>query len=74
MSEILKSENMSEVVIINTSHLDGENIDLKEVLSRIELGYIRGALEKCNGVVAHAAVQLGLRRTTLIEKMKKYNI
>lgn len=74
MSEMLKNETMSEVAIINTSHLDSEAVDLKEILSRIELGYIRGALEKCNGVVSHAAIQLGLRRTTLIEKMKKYNI
>ena len=32
------------------------------------------ALEQTNSVVAKAAETLGLRRTTLIEKMKKYNL
>ncbi|MGD9593053.1 MAG: helix-turn-helix domain-containing protein, partial [Candidatus Berkiella sp.] len=32
------------------------------------------ALDKTNGIVSHAAQKLGMRRTTLIEKMKKFNI
>ncbi len=74
MSEMLKSQNMTEVAMINTANLENHPIDLKEILARVELYYIRDALQKCNGVVTHAAVQLGLRRTTLIEKMKKYHI
>jgi len=31
-------------------------------------------LEKSNGMISHAADALKLRRTTLIEKMKKYSI
>ncbi|MEY2336167.1 helix-turn-helix domain-containing protein, partial [Acidithiobacillus ferrianus] len=30
------------------------------------------AMVACNQVVAHAAQRLGLRRTTLVEKLKKY--
>lgn len=70
----LKSESMTEMVMVNTTNLLDQGIDLKEILSRIELNYIRDALMACNGVVSHAAVKLGLRRTTLIEKMRKYNI
>lgn len=74
MSETLKSSSMTDVAMINTTNLDSQAVDLKEILSRVELYYIRDALQRCNGIVTHAAVQLGLRRTTLIEKMKKYNI
>jgi len=31
-------------------------------------------LEEANGIVAHAASLLKMRRTTLVEKMRKYNI
>lgn len=72
--EPLKSESMTEMVLVNSANLLEQNIDLKEVLTRIELTYIRDALATCNGVVSHAALKLGLRRTTLIEKMKKYKI
>src|SRR5262249_19247208 len=47
-------------------------IDLKDYLSNIELSLIRQALEESNGVVARAARLLKLRRTTLVEKMRKY--
>ena len=44
---------------------------LKEHLSQLELDLITQALNDCAGVVARAAKRLGLRRTTLVEKMKK---
>jgi sigma-54 specific flagellar transcriptional regulator A len=47
-------------------------IDLKDYLSNIELSLIRQALEESQGVVARAARLLKLRRTTLVEKMRKY--
>jgi sigma-54 specific flagellar transcriptional regulator A len=47
-------------------------IDLKDYLSSIELSLIRQALEESQGVVARAARLLKLRRTTLVEKMRKY--
>jgi sigma-54 specific flagellar transcriptional regulator A len=49
-------------------------IDLKDYLSNIELSLIRQALDESNGVVARAARLLKLRRTTLVEKMRKYAI
>jgi len=35
---------------------------------------IRQALQECNGVVAHAAKRLNMRRTTLVEKLRKIDI
>ena len=47
-------------------------IDLAAEIARIESDYISAALGRCDGVVAEAARLLGLRRTTLIEKMRRY--
>ena len=43
-------------------------------MASIELKLINEALERTQGVVAHAAQLLGLRRTTLVEKLRKYGI
>jgi len=48
--------------------------DLKEHLGNLEQTLIENALSKTNGVVAHAAKRLNIRRTTLVEKMRKYGI
>ena len=55
-------------------HLPKEGIDLRGHMAAIELGLIHEALERTQGVVAHAAQLLGLRRTTLVEKLRKYGI
>ena len=60
---------LPSVSLINTG-----TIDLREILAEIEGRYIREALEKSHGVVAEAARLLGLRRTTLIEKLRRYPI
>lgn len=57
-----------------TAHLPEDGMDLRDHMARIELGLIREALERSDGVVAHAAQLLGLRRTTLAEKLRKYGI
>ncbi|PVZ66737.1 sigma-54 dependent transcriptional regulator [Pelagibaculum spongiae] len=49
-------------------------LDLKEHLAQIEIEIIGLALEQSGGVVARAAEQLKMRRTTLVEKMRKYEI
>lgn len=51
-----------------------ECIDLKQVMIDIEKSYISNALQKTNGVVSHAAQLLSIRRTTLVEKIKKYQL
>ena len=51
-----------------------DKIDLRKHLSEIEIVMIEAALEKTDGMVSQASDALKLRRTTLIEKMKKYGI
>jgi sigma-54 specific flagellar transcriptional regulator A len=58
----------------NITQLPEEGIDLKEYLNTLELNLIRQALDECNGVVAHAAKRLGMRRTTLVEKLRKFDL
>ena len=54
--------------------LPPQGIDLKEYLANLEVSLIRQSLDQANGVVAHAAKLLGLQRTTLAEKLRKYGI
>lgn len=54
--------------------LPSEGLDLKAHMERIEVDLIRQALARADGVVAHAANTLGLRRTTLVEKLRKYGL
>jgi sigma-54 specific flagellar transcriptional regulator A len=49
-------------------------IDLKDHLTAIEVGLIRRALEEADGTVAEAARLLKIRRTTLVEKLRKYQL
>ncbi len=51
-----------------------EGLNLKEFMAKLEVEYINKALDANDWVVAKAAEQLGMRRTTLVEKMKKYDI
>ena len=51
-----------------------DTIDVRRHLQDIEIILIEAALEKSNGMISHAADALKLRRTTLIEKMKKFMI
>ncbi|KRG62954.1 Fis family transcriptional regulator [Stenotrophomonas humi] len=56
------------------THLPSTGLDLRDHMASIELTLINEALERTQGVVAHAAQLLGLRRTTLVEKLRKYGI
>ena len=49
-------------------------LDLKEYIQDLEKSLIEQALDDCSGVVARAADRLRLRRTTLVEKMRKYDL
>ena len=56
------------------SQLPPEGVDLKSHIESIEMALIRQALEQSSGVVAHAAKLLNTRRTTLVEKLRKYGL
>ncbi|SEQ18495.1 sigma-54 specific transcriptional regulator, flagellar regulatory protein A [Ectothiorhodospira magna] len=60
--------------IPSPTDLPPSGIDLKEYINDLEINLIRQALDRSEGVVAHAAKLLGMRRTTLVEKMRKYSI
>ncbi|AKH22022.1 sigma-54 dependent transcriptional regulator [Sedimenticola thiotaurini] len=61
-------------IVESVPRLPNEGIDLKSHLSNMELSLIRQALDECDGVVAHAAKRLNMRRTTLVEKLRKYGL
>jgi len=59
---------------VDFEQLPGDGIDMKQYLNDIEISLIQRALLKTNNVVARAASMLNMRRTTLVEKMRKYDI
>ena len=59
---------------VGSALLPSDGIELKDYLAELEINLITQALERFDYVVARAAEILGVRRTTLVEKMKKYNL
>ena len=59
---------------LRLSRLPKGEIDLRAHVSQIEYSLIKQALEEAYGTVAHAARRLGIGRTTLVEKMRKYKL
>lgn len=57
-----------------SSRLPRDGLDLKEHISSVECTLIKQALDEAGGVVAHAAKRLKMRRTTLVEKLRKYGL
>jgi len=51
-----------------------EGLDLRDHLFTIERNLIQQALSRAGGTVAHAARLLKLRRTTLVEKLRKFHM
>ncbi len=76
------AEVLSEPDVVVDTELDtdtavritDDGLDLKEHLAQMEIQLIKQALASTNNVVAHAAKLLKMRRTTLVEKLKKYEI
>lgn len=58
----------------NLALLPQQGLDMKKHLTDIEIALIEQALNETNNVVARAANLLHMRRTTLVEKMRKYEI
>ncbi len=67
-SDIISEPDGAELV------LPKEGVQLKQYLADMEMRFIQQSLEQSAGVVARAAEILGMRRTTLVEKMKKYDL
>jgi len=76
-AEVLESsagETVTSQSSADVDQLPGDGIDMKKYLTDIEISLIEQALSKTNNVVARAATLLNMRRTTLVEKMRKYEI
>jgi sigma-54 specific flagellar transcriptional regulator A len=56
------------------AQLPPEGLDLRDHLYTIERDLIQQALNRAGGTVAHAARLLKLRRTTLVEKLRKFQM
>jgi sigma-54 specific flagellar transcriptional regulator A len=54
--------------------LPPEGVDLRTFLNDLERDMIQRALEDTGHVVARAARRLGMRRTTLVERMRKFGL
>jgi sigma-54 dependent transcriptional regulator, flagellar regulatory protein len=66
--------NTGYVNINDNPLLPDQGIDLREYITTLEMSLIQQALNDCGGVVARAADKLCIRRTTLVEKMRKYEL
>ena len=64
----------AEAPAVGESSFGLSGLDLKEHLSGIEVMIIRKALGESNGAVAGAARLLHMRRTTLVEKLRRYRL
>ena len=73
---LLREMRLSSLMPINRSEpmLPPAGVDLKDHIEHIESSLIKQALAQSGGVVAHAAKLLNTRRTTLVEKLRKYGL
>ncbi len=67
-------EVLDSTLVASPVTLPSHGIDLKKHLAGIERDMIERALAESNGVVQHAAKLLGIGRTTLVEKIRRYDI
>jgi sigma-54 specific flagellar transcriptional regulator A len=70
----LLTEDTSAVDAELLAQLPPDGLDLRDHLFTIERNLIRQALNRAGGTVAHAARLLKLRRTTLVEKLRKFEM
>jgi sigma-54 specific flagellar transcriptional regulator A len=69
------SQNLSGAVVIQTLPEEfSKGIDLKSYLTNVEVTLIKQALGKTVGNVSQAAKILHVNRTTLVEKIRKYQL
>jgi sigma-54 specific flagellar transcriptional regulator A len=73
-SALVNGFQRSDETLIGIDSIPEDGLDLREHLANLEYLLIKQALDEAAGVVAHAASRLKMRRTTLVEKMRKYGI
>ena len=67
-------EDEPAVAAGGTATLPADGMDLRDYLASVEKDAILSALRRAGGVVQHAADELGMRRTTLVEKVNRYGL
>jgi DNA-binding NtrC family response regulator len=72
--DLVDTADFADRAEASNTELPRGGIDLKDHLSAIEIGLIRKALVEADGTVAEAARLLRMRRTTLVEKLRKYRL
>ncbi len=68
------TEVLESAAPVLVADLPDGGLDLKKYLSTVEQGAIETALRENEGVVQKAANSLGMGRTTLVEKIRRYAI
>lgn len=76
---VITPRDLPEEIAAQEAHFDinrfiPPNMPLQEALSQIEENMIRRALLQCNNVQAHAAKMLGITKSLMQHKLKKYQI
>ena len=74
INEAVSNLNAHTLESADETLLPLSGIDLKAYLANLEKDLISQALNYSDGVVARAAQRLHIRRTTLVEKMRKYHL
>jgi len=72
--EMAGQDEHPAVVGVSPAQLPPDGLDLKAHLADLEQNLIQQALDEADGVVAQAAKILNMRRTTLVEKLRKYDM
>ncbi|MCS7198745.1 MAG: sigma-54 dependent transcriptional regulator [Caldimicrobium sp.] len=72
--ELLEERNFFTKRLFELPDITEGEISLQDLLREVERYYLLRALELSQGVKSKAAKLLGLNRTTLIEKLKKYQL
>ncbi|MEM9057348.1 MAG: sigma-54 dependent transcriptional regulator [Pseudomonadota bacterium] len=62
------------LALAEASRLPEEGLNLKAHMKQLEKELIEQALACCNGTVAEASRLLNVRRTTLVEKLRKFRV
>ena len=74
--EAQESEDLRELIMLaqGMDELPEEGLPLRQRLAEIERSYIEQALQRTEGNVSRTAKLLQVQRTTLIEKINKYDL
>lgn len=72
--EVISEKEEQELAAPFVGVLPKEGVNLRDMVAQIEIDMIKQALDAADGVVSKAAEILQMRRTTLVEKIKKYGI